>query len=244
MFEILFDTARGILECRVYNTGRSKVRKFLKEFEGRGGLAAVAVEPDAVRALLERAAAAHPADRPLPRAFREWRGQIARAPEGAATPGEMAREALGVSDEVSLQRRAAELVKQGDIGPWPLPQAELTDIANQLDSLATSTLIVSPAQRREQMSAAIDDALPELFAAPFAEQTATRLEETAYVFWKRERDEDARACLAAAAAFRAGDAGGSDTARAMIEATLAPVFEKADAPPEADAGDEDVEAPK
>ncbi len=235
MFEVLFDDARGILECRVYNTGRSKVRKFLKQFERQGALAAIPVPPDSVRVLLERAAEAHPADRPLPRAFREWRGQIGRAPQGAIAPGEVARQALGVSEEASSARRATELVQRGEIGPWPPPPEALTAIAEKLDSIATSTLIVSPDQRREQMLAAIDDALPDLFAEPFDERTAARLEETAYLLWKRERDDDARACLAAAAGFRAGNAGENEIARAMLEATLAPIFQKASASQEADA---------
>ena len=53
----------------------------------------------------------------------------------------------------------------------------------------------------------------------FAEQTALRLEETAYVFWKREREDDARACLAAAGSltnsFR-NRASGSDSSRTLI----------------------------
>ena len=116
-------------------------------------------------------------------------------------------------------------------------------LAEKLDSIATSTVIVSPEQRRQQMSAAVDDALPEVFAAPLDEQTAMRLEETAYVLWKREREDDARGCLAAAAAFRAGDAAANETARAMLEATLAPIFQKAEAGPEAAADAPAPEAP-
>ncbi|MBW2269866.1 MAG: hypothetical protein JRH16_14935 [Deltaproteobacteria bacterium] len=228
MFEVLFDDTRGILECRVYNTGRSKVRNFLKELERKGALAVIATPPDAVRALVERAAEAHPADRPLPRAFHESRSQVGRAPQGSSTPGDLVRETLGVPEGPSGGRRAAELVKRGEIGPWPPAQEALTAVAEKLDSIATSTLIVSAEQRREQMHAAIDDALPEVYAAPFATQTATRLEETAYVLWKREKDDDARACLAAAAAFRAGDSGENETARAMLEKALAPIFRKAE----------------
>jgi hypothetical protein len=194
--------------------------------------------------LLERAAEAHPTDRPLPRAFREWRGQIGRAPQGAVAPGEMVRQALGVSEGSSPVRRAAELVQRGEIGPWPPPPEALTAVAETLDSIATSTLIVTPEQRREQMLAAIDDALPELFAEPFAERTAARLEETAYVLWKRQRDDDARACLAGAAAFRAGKARDNEIARAMLEATLASIFQKASASQEAAPSSATPEAPQ
>ena len=47
MFELLLDEARGIAECHVYNSSRSRVRKFLKELGRQGRLAPVAAPPDA-----------------------------------------------------------------------------------------------------------------------------------------------------------------------------------------------------
>ena len=234
MFEVLFDDARGIIECRVYNTGRSKVRKFLKEFERQGALAALHVAPEAARALIERAAAAHPSDRPFPRAFQEWRSQVGRAAPGTQTPGEAVRAELGASVDATQQGRAAELLKQGDFGPWPPEPEALTSLADVLDAIATSDSVVEPAARHEQMREAIAAAVTDIFGEAYANATATRLEETAYVLWQREHADDARACLAAADGFRSGSISDSETARALIEATLSPIFQKAEAPPEAE----------
>lgn len=235
MFELLLDETRGVLECRVYNTGRSKVRKFLKQFERPGALAAVPAPPDAVRALVRRVADAHPSDRPLPRGFREWRGQLGSAPQGQATPGELAREALGVPGGPAPVRRAAELLRRGEFGPWPPNPEALAPLAEQLEALGSSTIVVSPAQRREQLDGVLEEALPGLFAAPFAEQTAARLEETAYVLWKRGRDDDARACLGAARAFREDPVAENPVARAMLDVALGPVLAKLDEPGPGDA---------
>ena len=78
-------------------------------------------------------------------------------------------------------------------------------------------MIVSAAQRREQAEQVLENGLEEIFAEPFSSQTAARFEETAYVFWKQDREDDARACLAAAAAFRAGGAKENPVAKAMVE---------------------------
>jgi hypothetical protein len=56
------------------------------------------------------------------------------------------------------------------------------------------------------------------------------------VLWKGGREPDARACLAAAQAFRAGPAPENPIARALLEAVLAPVIAglEEQKPPEAE----------
>ena len=49
------------------------------------------------------------------------------------------------------------------------------------------------------------------------------LRETAFVSWKREQEEEARACLAAAAAFEASG-GDHPVAVAMVEVMLTPLL--------------------
>jgi hypothetical protein len=227
MFEVLLDDARGIVETRVYNAGRSQVRRFTRSFSQRDEFPAVSAEPDSVRALVKRIAASHPADRPLPRGFAEWRVQVAEAPEGTATPGEIARAALGEVDaEPSLLRQAAELVRAGKVGPWPPPSEALHALAEQLGEAAHGQVVLSGAQRRERLDGILEEALEGLFAEPFAVVTATRFEEMAYWFWKRESEDDARVCLAAARAFRETHPRENSVARTMIEVVLAPVMAK------------------
>ena len=52
-------------------------------------------------------------------AFSEHRSHLTRAAEGARTPGQLAREALAADLSLDDRNRAVELVKQGDVGPWP-----------------------------------------------------------------------------------------------------------------------------
>ncbi len=228
LFELMFDDARGILECRVYNTGRSKTRQFLKEFERKGALAALSVPPDAVRALVARAAAAHPATRSMPRGYREWSAQIGTSQVEAPTPGKLVREALEPGDGLPALRQVVGLVERGEIGPWPPEPPHLTALAEKLESIAKSTVIVDEEQRRSQASEAMSDALGDVFDAGYAGVTALRFEETAYVFWRRGREEDARACLAAADAFAAGKSGDDNpVALALLEAIFGPALARA-----------------
>lgn len=227
MFEVLLDDTRGIVETRVYNAGRSQVRRFTRSFSQRDEFPAVSADPASVRALVKRIAASHPADRPLPRGFSEWRAQVAQAPEGTPTPGETARQELGeVEAEPSLLRQAQELVREGKVGPWPPEPEALHALAEQLGEAARGQVVLSGAQRRERLDGIVEEALEGLFAEPFAGLTATRFEEMAYWFSKRDNEADARVCLAAARAFRESPARENSVARTMLEVVLAPVMAK------------------
>jgi hypothetical protein len=226
LFELMLDEGRGVLECHVYDTGRSKARRFLRDFKQREGFTAVPAPPVAVRALVRRIAAQQPSDRHLPRGFSEWHSHLADAPEGAPTPGGLAVAELGSEPEPVALRRAAELVSGAEAGPWPPAPEVLQPLAERLGEVTRGAVIVSEAQRRERAEQVLEDGLEEIFAEPFSSHTAARFEETAYVFWKRDREDDARACLAAAAAFRVGSAKENPVAKAMVEVVLAPALQK------------------
>jgi len=223
IFEAALDEERGVLDFRVYRSGRSQVGELVRELQRGGSLASVEVEPAAGLALLARVAAAHPVRRPLPRPFVEWRGRLfERGVPPAPTPGEQARSALAgaVPTREDLER-AAHLAREGDIGPWP-PAAERIESA-----IATirSQVEAGPTEAREsRITAALAAVAEQVYAGPGGATTASRLEESAYVFWRRDREADARACLAAAAAFRESPAAAGVVARALLEVLFAPLL--------------------
>ncbi len=227
LFELMLDEERGVVEFEVYSAGRSKVRKFLRDFTQRRRFAGVEAPPAAVRALVARIASEQPADRPLPRGFTEWRARVA-TPEAdaAATPGELARAELGAEGGEGDATRAAELVRERELGPWPPAGEALQRIAERLGEAGKGRIIVPGARRRGQVAQLFDGALVELFGERFALHTAQRFEESAYTFWKRGVAGDARACLAAAVAFRERAPTDNPVARAMFEVWLGPVLSK------------------
>jgi hypothetical protein len=226
LFAVAIDDDRGVGELEVFSAGRSKIKAFIRGCTRNEEYPAVEAPVDAVRALIERSAAAQPADRPMPRAFAEWRSHIADPPEGASTPGELVRAALAAGDsgEVGDVGRAVAMLRDQSIGPWPPPNETLSEIAQHLSEVAESVVVVSAAAKREQLDRALDEAVDRVFEPEFADRTANRFEETAYLFWRREALEDARACLAAAKTFRGSKAEFRELGRAMLEVVLAPAL--------------------
>ena len=226
MFAVAINDDRGVGELEVFSAGRSKIKTFIRGCTRNEEYPAVEAPVDAVRALIKRSAAAQPADRPMPRAFAEWRSHIADPPEGASTPGELARTALAADDsgEVGDVGRAVAMLRDQSIGPWPPSNETLSEIAQRLSEVAEGVVVVSAAAKREQLDRALGEAVERVFEAEFAGRTANRFEETAYIFWRREALEDARACLAAAKVFRGSKAEFRELGRAMLEVVLAPTL--------------------
>ena len=225
LFELLLDEDRGVMECEVYTANRSQARKFMRDLSRGARLAAVPAPPEAVRALIARAATSQPGDRSVPHSFAEWRSRLTEAGSEARTPGTLAREAL--SDEaISGQAAAAvALIREGKLGPWPPSVAKLQRVAERIRESSRGRIIVSKPQRSERVDAVLREAIDELLDAASAERTALRFEEMAYVLWKSERTADARACLAAADELRQDRWSESPVVRALFERALAPLLE-------------------
>jgi len=230
LFELVLDEERGVVEFEVYATGRSKARQFLRDLRSRERFPAVEAPPDAVRALIRRIAGQQPAARPLPRGFIEFRARVAEPAQGSLTPGELAQAALGAGLDARALARAGEMVRQHAIGPWPSGLPVLEKLAEKIQELAKSPLVVSPAARRERAQSLLGEAQAEVFAEPAGAHMAERFAESAYVFWKMGNEADARACLAAAKAFREQGPADNPVALALIETLLAPVLASLDEP--------------
>jgi hypothetical protein len=209
LFEVLLDEVLGVVDCEVYTAGRSRVRGFVREITRRSHLTAVSAEPASVRALIARVAARHPKARAVPRSFGEWRSILAVAAEGTLTPGEQTRAGLGEGDVEAGLERAAELVRTGMLGPWAPSVERVAEISER---------------HRSDDNDDFASLAGELYQDDFGERTGTRFEESAYVFWKTNRELDARACLAAASAFRARAAEENPAAVALCEMLLTPVL--------------------
>ena len=232
LFEVVLDDERGVAGFEVYTAPRKHARAFLQSLRTRERFAVVEAPEDAVRALVARAAARQPADRPAPRSFREWRSRVAAVAEGAATPGEQARAALGDGDTGALQRAVA-LVHEGRVGPWPAAGDALRLLFERLRAAAESPLVVSGAAQRERAAALVAEAAAEIYAGDGAESAAHRFRESAYVFWKGGDEEAARACLAAAARLEEGGGADHPVAVALLEAALGPALAALERAPEA-----------
>jgi hypothetical protein len=225
LFEVVVDEARGVLDFHAFVTGRSKARSFVRELKGRERWSVVEVPRSAAEVLLARAASSG-ADRAAPpREFGEWRSRLTTPEPGAPGPGEIAREALGEAGGSEDLERAVALVREKTIGPWPPGQEPLEAMASSLREAAEGRVIVSGAARLERIEAALTGCISQTFSADQTGYTVHRLRESAYVFWKSNREQDAQACLAAAREFEGAELERNPVARALVEQMLAPALE-------------------
>jgi hypothetical protein len=236
IYEAVLDDVRGIVEFSVYDTGRSKARKFLRELSGRARGGLIEIEPNSLRALLVHAAEQQPADRPAPRSFVEHRSQLGLEAAGT-TPADQVAAALGgaARDETGRLDRLVKLVRERELGPWPPPLETLRRVAEPLSEETGGKLIISGAAKQERRIQLLAGAAADIFDQSFAQATATRLRETAFVLWRSEREEDAQDCLAGAAAVEAS-AADNPVSLALVEVWFGQLFDES---PDEDSSGED-----
>ena len=220
LFEIRFDEGRGILDFKIYNAGRAKVRGFLKSLTAGTGRRLFDVDRDALRALVWRASRAQPVDRPLPTSFVEWRSRLfSEDLEKVPTPGDLAREELGEGDPAASLTALLAEVQQGSLGPWPPPTSWVGDWMERgreaLDGLEGEA-------REKKIEGWIDEV-----AASLAEQTdftliARHLDELAWVRWQAEQEQVARSLLSVSTALGEDPETRGALTRARVESLFEP----------------------
>jgi hypothetical protein len=153
----------------------------------------------------------------------EWRARLGPA-DGAALPGALAEQALGASEGRDALDAAARLVSDGRVGPWPPPRAAMAPLVERFRTALDSPLVVSGATRREQVARQVEEAAGEIFSGDAAALAAHRFRESAFCFWRRGEENEARACLAAARAFAERPGAENPVARAFVELWLRPLL--------------------
>ena len=223
LFECAIDDAHGVLAFEVFSPTRSDLRRFLKRLAAGANVSVFAVEAAAAKALVWKAAERQATDRSAPRRWVEWRARLGPA-DGAALPGALAEQALGASEGRDALDAAARLVSDGRVGPWPPPRATMAPLVERFRTALDSPLVVSGATRREQVVRQVEEAAGEIFAGDAAALAAHRFRESAFCFWRRGEENEARACLAAARAFVERPGAENPVARAFVELWLRPLL--------------------
>ena len=226
LFEIRFDPARGILDFKLYNAGRSKVRGFLKSLVAGTNRRLFEVDHEALCSLVRRASLVQPADRALPTFFVEWRSRLfSESVEKEATPGERAREALGsAADPASSRVAVEEAIRSARIGPWPPATAW---VGERMDRAQKSIGELAGDARASAIAAWVEVVAGELAGETNPAGLAEQLAEWAWIEWQREDPDRARALLAVSTELMG--ANGANVNRALagvrVEALFGPFLE-------------------
>ena len=226
LFEIRFDPARGILDFKLYNAGRSKVRGFLKSLVAGTNRRLFEVDHEALCSLVRRASLVQPADRALPTFFVEWRSRLfSESVEKEATPGERVREALGsAADPASSRVAVEEAIRSARIGPWPPATAW---VGERMDRAQKSIGELAGDARASAIAAWVEVVAGELAGETNPAGLAEQLAEWAWIEWQREDPDRARALLAVSTELMG--AKGANVNRALagvrVEALFGPFLE-------------------
>lgn len=220
LFEIRFDEGRGILDFKIYNAGRAKVRGFLRSLTAGSGQRLLEVDRDALRALVWRASQAQPNDRPLPTSFIEWRTRLfSDELEKESAPGDLARAALGNGELAASIEVLVEEVKSGSLGPWP---PKTSWVGDWMDRGREAVEDLEGEIRATRIESWIDEVTASLEDETDQALIARHLDELAWVHWQAESEDEARRLLAVAAALATDASVSTALTRARVESLFAP----------------------
>ncbi len=228
LFEIRFDEARGILDFKIYNAGRSKVRGFLRSLTKASDQRLFEVGRDPLRALVRRASLAQPIDRPLPTSFVEWRSRLfSEDLDGEQTPGDLARGALGETTEAShaADRFDASLskIREGRLGPWPPKTAWVSEWMTKGREVTEG---LEGAARVNAIESWLDQASESLGRETEPNLLSRHLDETAWVRWQSDAEPEARTLLALSESVSTDDDVMRRLGRARAEGLFASFLEE------------------
>ena len=226
LFEIRFDEARGILDFKIYNAGRSKVRGFLRSLTQASGQRLFEVERDPLRALVRRASLAQPIDRPLPTSFVEWRSRLFSDDlDGEQTPGDLVRRALGKASELNsdrtnstdgLETTLAE-IREGQLGPWPPKTAW---VGEWMTKGREATEGLEGQARATEIESWLEQSAESLGKETEPNLLSRHLDEMAWIRWQSEDESGARALLSVSESVSTDD----DVMRRMCRARTEGLF--------------------
>ncbi|HIF93878.1 MAG TPA: hypothetical protein EYQ60_12265 [Myxococcales bacterium] len=219
LFEIRFDEGRGILDFKIYNAGRTKVRGFLRSLTGGKQQRLFDVDRDALRALVRRASLAQPIDRPLPSAFVEWRRRLfAEDLEKQSTPGDLVRESLAddaqsIDSSQALEETLKE-VRAGSLGPWP-PRTAWVGEWMEKGRADTDDLDAGP--RANAIEVWLGLATEALTKETDLELLSRHLDELAWIRWRSDALPGALALLAVSDVLGKSDEAAAQMSRARVD---------------------------
>jgi hypothetical protein len=219
LFEIRFDEGRGILDFKIYNAGRTKVRGFLRSLTGGKEQRLFDVDRDALRALVRRASLAQPIDRPLPSAFVEWRRRLfSKDLEKQSTPGDLVRESLAgdvrsMDSSQALEETLKE-IRAGSLGPWP---PKTTWVSEWMEKGRTETEGLEGEPRANAIEAWLGRVTESLTKETDLELLSRHLDELAWIRWRSDALPSALALLAVSDTFGKSDEATAQMSRARVD---------------------------
>ncbi len=199
-FSALISDYQGIIDFNGLETTRKNFHEYLATFQERVPWEIVEADPEYCLGLIAEAVelGQKQGQAPSPE-FLKWQPLMGPAPALPVKP--LIYRYLRKDEAESrtdLLDRSASLFQHPFFQSWFLEQEESQKYLTLLQQASESRLVLTPYQKENRVMEIHQQAVHELFDEPRRLLLRRRLEEMAYVFWKKGRENESRMSLAAA----------------------------------------------
>ena len=200
-FSTAISDREGIVDFSGFETSRKNFHEYLEMFRGQYPGEVVDADPDYCAGLMMEAAeiGQKKGTAPSPE-FLKWRplmGFSSSLPLRALIYRYLEEEEIKSRPE--LLDRSASLFQLSSFETWSLEEADSKKYAALLKEASASRLVLAPHQKEGRLVEIYQQAVHEVFDGPRRLLYRRRLEEMAYILWKKGQENEARVSAAAAA---------------------------------------------
>lgn len=199
-FSAAISDREGIVDFSGFETSRRNFHEYLEIFREQYPGEVVEAHPDYCSGLIMEAAeiGQKKGTSPSPE-FLKWRPLMGSSPSPPLRPliyGCLEEE--DIKSRPELLARSASLFQLSPFDTWFLEQEESKKYLALLKEASASRLVLAPHQKEGRLIEIYQQAVHDLFDGPRRLLYRRRLEEMAYILWKKGQENETRVALAAA----------------------------------------------
>jgi hypothetical protein len=202
-FSTVISDREGIVDFNGFETSRKNFHEYLEVFPEQYSGEIVEADPEYCFGLIVEAAEISQKRGTAPSAeFSKWRPLMGSSPPLPVRPliyRYLKEEEIKSRPE--LLDRSASLFQVSPFDTWFLEKEESEKYFALLKEASASRLVLTPYQKEGRLMEIYQQAAHDLFDGPRRLLYRRRLEEMAYVLWKKGKENEARVALAGAAAM-------------------------------------------
>lgn len=200
-FSTVISDGEGIVDFSGFETSRKNFHEFLEVFQAQYSGEIVEADPEYCFGLIVEAAEIIQKKGTAPSAeFSKWRPLMGSSPPLPLRPVIYRYlEEEEIKSRPELLDRSASLFQVSPFNTWFLEKEESQKYFALLKEASASKLVLTPYQKEGRLMEIYQQATHDLFDGPQRLIYRRRLEEMAYVLWKKGQENEARITLAAAA---------------------------------------------
>jgi len=201
-FQITLSDQEGLKNFSAFDLKRKEVKNFLTRISKDGLIQLTDVDPDYCYYLIDEACQISlKKGLALPEQFSHWKAEIddlkGKIAESAIYSF-IAKEEFHKEGIDSLRGRYASLFELDELKNWVLEPRLIWSYIEEYKEAETSPLVLKPYQVEDRKESVLKRAAKEIFGDDFRKTYQRRLEETAYLLFRKTEKEAAMVTLSAA----------------------------------------------